>query len=117
LRAEHQRNDVRPHALHHRHGEQEHHRAAVGREEAVVEVRADQVTVGAGQLEAHQRGLDAAGDEEDERRDDEAEADGGVADLAQPGEDAATGRPGRREGVRRAARVRRGPRAHRSVSR
>ena len=40
-RADHQRHEVEREALHHRHGEQEHHRRAVHREQLVVEVRAE----------------------------------------------------------------------------
>ena len=42
--------------LHHRHGEQEHHRRAVHREQLVVEVGADQAVLRAAQLQAHQHG-------------------------------------------------------------
>jgi hypothetical protein len=46
-RAHHQRNQVDRHCLHHRHGEEEHHRRAVHREDLVVAIRADQPALGA----------------------------------------------------------------------
>ena len=79
-----QRHQVGPHPLHHRHGEQEHHGAAVGGEEPVVEVGSQQLVLGPRELQPHQRRLDAARGEKQKRRDHEALADRGVAHLAQP---------------------------------
>ena len=43
-RADHQRDEVEAHPLHDRHGEEEHHRRAVRREELVVEVGAEEAS-------------------------------------------------------------------------
>jgi hypothetical protein len=60
-RADHQRHQVDGHGLHHRHGEQEHHRRAVHREELVVQVRARSACFRPRQLQAHQQRQQAAG--------------------------------------------------------
>ena len=68
-RADHQRHEVDAERLHHRHGEQEHHRRAVHGEELVVEVRPDELVLRPRELQAHRRGREPAEEEEDERGD------------------------------------------------
>jgi hypothetical protein len=71
-RADHERHDVEREALHHRDGEEEHHRRPVHREQLVVEVGADEVAVRGRELVAHQAAHDSGQAREDERGDDEA---------------------------------------------
>ena len=74
-RADHQRHEVRGDRLHHRHGEEEHHRRAVHREELVVEVRADETLVRPRELRAHREREQSREQEEHEGRHDEAPRD------------------------------------------
>jgi hypothetical protein len=83
-RADHQRQEVVREARHHRHHEQEDHRRAVEREELVVALRRQQVVVRRAELEAHQQRLDAADQEEGERRDDVEDPDLLVVGRGEP---------------------------------
>ena len=102
-RADHQRHQVEREALHHRHGEQEHHRRAVHREELVVEVRADEMAVRGRELMAHQPAHHAGRAEEAQRRDDEAQPDGLVTVGLQEADDAGLVGPRALELARRRA--------------
>ena len=84
---DHQRHQVDRHALHHRHGEEEHHRRAVRGEELVVAIRADQRALGPRELRSHERREDAGSEEEGERGDDVALANRLVVDGAERAEE------------------------------
>ena len=87
-RADHQRHEVVPEAGDQRDDEQEDHRRPVHRHQAVVGLRADERVVRLGELEAHDERLDAADDQEHERRDDVEDPDLLVIGRGQPGEPA-----------------------------
>ena len=92
-RADHERHEVDAERLHHRHREQEHHRAAVHREDLVVEVGADEAALRARELQSHERGEHAAEREEAECRHDVAQGHGLVARARQPSQEARRRRP------------------------
>ncbi len=81
--AEHLRNQVDRQALHHRHGEEEHHHRAVHGEDLVVDVRLHQLVAGQGELGADQHRQQAADEEEHPAGNEEAQADAGVVDDGQ----------------------------------
>ena len=93
-RAQHQRDDVDRDALHHRHGEQEHHGRAVHREQLVEPRRADHVVVRPRELQPHQQRQHAAEREEDQRGDDVAAADLLVVDGREPADESRRPAPG-----------------------
>ena len=74
-----------------RHDDQEDHRDAVHREDLVVEVGAEQLAVRRGELEADQQGLDAADQEEEQRRGAVHDADLLVVDGGDPAPPAGLG--------------------------
>ncbi|MGY2937860.1 hypothetical protein ACVWZ6_007462 [Bradyrhizobium sp. GM6.1] len=82
-RADHQRHQINGERLHDRHGEQEHHRRAVHREDLIVLVGGEKRLLRPGQLNAHQDREEAAEEQEYERRDDVAAADHLVVDRRQ----------------------------------
>ena len=91
-RADHQRHEVVAEARQHRHDEQEDHRGAVHRHEAVVGLGLDQRVVRLRQLEAHHQRLDAAEDEEEEGGEQVEDPDLLVIGRGQPREPAAPAR-------------------------
>jgi hypothetical protein len=87
-RAEHERHEVEPERLHHRYGEQEHHRRAVHGEDLIVEVGTEQLALGERELQPHHQRQHAGQREEDERRHDVAARDPLVVDGAEHADDA-----------------------------
>jgi hypothetical protein len=77
----HVRQKVNADRLDRRHGEEEHHRRAVHREELVVEVRPDELAGRQGELRAHDQREHAGEEKEEQRRADVKETDDGVVDV------------------------------------
>jgi hypothetical protein len=84
---DHHRDQVHRQPLDHGHGEEEHHRRAVKGEGLVVGVWAEEALLGADQLCAYQRSLQAPDEQEYERGDDEPEPDGLVVHVRQPADE------------------------------
>ncbi len=93
--ADHERHEVVPEAGEDRDDEEEDHRRPVDREELVVGVARDELLLGLAELEPHQHRHDAAGEEEEERRDDVEDPDPLVVEGHEPLRDRAL-LPGRR---------------------
>ena len=89
-----QRHEVVAERRRHRHGEEEHHRRGVHREHLVVEVGGEHRAVGPGELGADQQRLDAADEEEHDRRDAVHDPELLVVDREQPRPPAGGRRPG-----------------------
>jgi hypothetical protein len=81
-----ERHEINAHGFHDWHREQKHHGGAMHGEELVVEIRPDQRAVRPRKLQTHQRGDDAAGDEEAECGDEIPARDALVIHRFQPAE-------------------------------
>ena len=97
-RAQHLGQDVHRQPLEHRDGEQEHHDAAVHREDLVVDGRPHERAVRRRQLRADQHRQDAADRKEGEGGDDEALADVGMVHRSEPAPPPRLGPP---DGIKR----------------
>ena len=86
--ADHQRHHQVEEGRAQRHDDEENHRRAVHREDAVVLVRVEDVAVRRRQLQPHEQRLDAADEEEQERRHAVQDPDALVVDGRQPAPDA-----------------------------
>ena len=95
--AQHLGQQIHGQPLEHRDGEQEHHDAAMHREQLVIDLRPDERAARRGELRADQHGQHAADCEEDEGRDDEPLADVAMVDRAQIAAPARLVAPDRRQ--------------------